>query len=227
MAQNGTKWHKCHRHFFSPRLTCYILKKHQILLLSQPLSYPLPLLSITTHLALLSARIPKLLSEGEEDPLFDDDWEASSYLYPKTSSNSNSRLYHPTITLLVITVGSNIIFDPAKEELAVAEAVIAVSIGFSSSDSTKALQILAIRTIDPPSRITPPGLANSLNSATGAAVVTVDEIITARELSTDQGVWNPPRGGLSRGLIGRITKAVLGPPNGVAKEVMDGLANVV
>jgi len=198
------------------------IDKFQILLLSQPLSYPLPLLSITTHLALLSARIPRLLSEGDEDPLFDDDWEAAPYLYP--FSPKNARLYHPTITLLITTVGTNIIFDPSAEELAVAEAVVAVSVGFQPG--SKALSILAIRTVDPPSKITHPGLPNDLNTATGAAVVSAEEIIAAREMSTDQGVWNPPRGGLSRALIGRITKAVLGP-SGVAQEVMKGLANVI
>lgn len=39
-----------------------------VLLLSQALSYPLPLLSLTTHLALLSARLPSLVSEKDEDP---------------------------------------------------------------------------------------------------------------------------------------------------------------
>ncbi|KAI6892223.1 hypothetical protein KC334_g13526, partial [Hortaea werneckii] len=60
-----------------------------ILLLSQPLSYPLPLLSLTTHLALLSTRLPALVSERDEDPLFNDDWEASTFLYPKTSPSNS------------------------------------------------------------------------------------------------------------------------------------------
>ncbi|KAF2667266.1 putative exoribonuclease family protein [Microthyrium microscopicum] len=189
-----------------------------VLLLSQPLSYPLPLLSLTTHLALLDAKLPKLVSEGDEDPLFDDDWEASGYLYPLDSTGK--RLDNPTITLLVISVGANIIFDPSKEELAVADAVLAVSIGVPTG--SKGLQILSMRTIDPPSKLTQPGVPTALNSAAGATNVSEEEIIAARETSTDQGVWNPPRGGLSRKLIPQIMKAVLGP-NGVAKEVIDGL----
>ena len=55
----------------------------QILLLSPPLSYPLPLLSLTTHLALLNTALPALLSTGDEDPLFNDDWAAAEPLYPQ------------------------------------------------------------------------------------------------------------------------------------------------
>jgi exosome complex component RRP42 len=185
------------------------------------LSYPLPLLSITTHLALLSAKLPKLVSEGDEDPLFDDDWDASRYLYPVTASGT--RQYRPPVTLLVISVGANIMFDPSREELAVAESVLALSIGVPTGSG--GFHILAMRTVDPPSRLTQPGLPNSLNSATGAALISEEETIAARESCTDEGVWNPPRGGLARALVGRITKAVLGP-HGVAKEVMDGLNSI-
>jgi exosome complex component RRP42 len=183
------------------------------------LSYPLPLLSITTHLALLSARLPALISEGDEDPLFDDDWEASGYLYPKTSSGD--RTHRPTITLLVIVIGDNIIFDASREELAVADAVIAVSVGLPKDGST-GFQILAIRTIDPPSRLTTPGIPNSLNNATG----TSRDDILAREVVSEEGVWNPPRGGLKRVIMGRIMAEML-KSNGVVKEIMEGLDGVV
>jgi len=154
--------------------------------------------------------LPTLVSEGDEDPLFDDD-------------SFGKRQYRPPVTLLVISVGTNVIFDPSREELAVAESVLAVSIGVPTG--TEGFQILAMRTIDPPSRLTQPGLPNSLNSATGAAIVSEEEQIAARESCTDEGVWNPPRGGLSRSLIGQITKALMGN-NGVAQEVMDGLSSV-
>ncbi|KAJ9648008.1 Exosome complex component rrp42 [Coniosporium tulheliwenetii] len=88
-----------------------------ILLLSSTFSYPLPLLSLTTHLALLSSRLPRLKSELDEDPLFDDDWDASNFLYPlasNTPTKSTARADRPPITLLVIAVGQNIIFDPSK-----------------------------------------------------------------------------------------------------------------
>ncbi|KAK5019600.1 ribosomal protein S5 domain 2-type protein [Cryomyces antarcticus] len=200
-----------------------------ILLLSQPLSYPLPLLSLTTHLALLSARLPKLKSELDEDPLFDDDWDASAYLYPRDSAGK--RLDRPPVTLLVMAVGDNIIFDPTTEELAVAEAVLAVSVGDSTS-SPKApsapsnLRLLSIRTIDPPSRLTPPGVANSMNTATGGnAPASSQDAVAQREGMEQQGVWNPPRGGMRRGLIGKMIKTVV-EKGGVAEEVLDGLAAV-
>ena len=194
-----------------------------------PLSYPLPLLSITTYLALLSARIPRLISQGDEDPMFDDDWEASTYLYPFISS-STRRVEYPTITLLIAVLENNLLFDPSSEELAVAQAVVAVSISLQNpgEEATKQhqqqnLNIISIRTIDPPSRLTPQGIPNSVNVATGAAPITADQMIAARESMTDPGVWGPPRGGLKRSLVAKITKAVLGE---VAMEVMAGLNTV-
>ncbi|KAF2137332.1 uncharacterized protein K452DRAFT_257873 [Aplosporella prunicola CBS 121167] len=198
-----------------------------ILLLSAPLSYPLPLLSLTTHLALLTTRLPRLKSEKDEDPLFDDDWAAATPLYSKSA--------RPPITLLVIAVGGNIIFDPSKEELAVAEAVLAISVGeaaastttnTSSTTSNNNLRILATRTIDPPSRLTPPGVPNALNSATGGvAPGTSADAVALREGMQAPGVWTPPRGGMKRALVGRVLKLVV-QPGGVAEEVMQALQGV-
>ncbi|KAL3422438.1 hypothetical protein PVAG01_06594 [Phlyctema vagabunda] len=199
-----------------------------VLLLSQPLSYPLPLLSLTAHLALLSTRLPRLRSEQDEDPLFDDDWAASVYLYPRTETQTR-----PPITLLVMTVGGNIIFDPSKEELAVAEAVLAVSVGESSPseggmdiDSKKArrdLKLLSVRTIDPPSRLTPAGVPNTVNTATGgSAAGTTEQASSQRETMDEEGVWQPPRGGAKRKLIAAMIQKVL-EAGGVADEVLDGL----
>ncbi|KAF7922610.1 uncharacterized protein EAE98_008136 [Botrytis deweyae] len=203
-----------------------------ILLLSQPLSYPLPLLSLTTHLALLSTRLPRLKSEGDEDPLFDDDWEASVYLYPRTPQSTNSR---PPITLLVISVGDNIIFDPSKEELTVAEAVLAITIGERrrkdgdvdmDSSSGRDLRLLAVRTVDLPARLTAPGVPNAMNTATGgAAAETTDLASTQRETMNEGGVWQPPRGGIKRKLVATIIAKVM-EQGGVAEEVLDGLETV-
>ncbi|KUJ18120.1 uncharacterized protein LY89DRAFT_583400 [Mollisia scopiformis] len=202
-----------------------------ILLLSQALSYPLPLLSLTTHLALLSTRLPKLTSELDEDPLFDDDWEASVYLYPRNSQASHTR---PPVTLLVMAVKNNIIFDPSKEELAVAEVVLAVSVGERASgevdmevDSkkTRDLRLLAVRTIDPPSRLTPPGIPNALNTATGGTAPTIEQAASQREITQEEGVWQPPRGGAKRKLIAALIQKVL-EHGGVAEEVLDGLDGV-
>ncbi|TEY63785.1 hypothetical protein BOTCAL_0151g00320 [Botryotinia calthae] len=203
-----------------------------ILLLSQPLSYPLPLLSLTTHLALLSTRLPRLKSEGDEDPLFDDDWEASVYLYPRTPQSTNSR---PPITLLVISVGDNIIFDPSKEELTVAEAVLAITIGERrrkdgdvdmDSSSERDLRLLAVRTVDLPARLTAPGVPNAMNTATGGATAeTTDLASIQRETMNERGVWQPLRGGIKRKLVATIIAKVM-ERGGVAEEVLDGLETV-
>ncbi len=202
-------------------------------MLSQPLSYPLPLLSLTTHLALLSTRLPKLKSEQDEDPLFDDDWEASVFLYPRGTETTSA---HPPITLLVMVVKDNIIFDPSKEELAVAEVVLAVSVREKSqgvvgagmdinSGRTRNLSLLAVRTIDPPSRLTPPGVPNALNTATGGTAATNEQNSTQRETLDEEGVWQPPRGGAKRKLIAAMIQKVL-EQGGVAEEVLDGLEAV-
>ncbi|CAG8979131.1 hypothetical protein HYALB_00000264 [Hymenoscyphus albidus] len=200
-----------------------------VLLLSPPLSYPLPLLSLTTHLALLTTRLPKLLSEKDEDPLFSDDWDASEPLYhpPHTS--------HPPITLLVMAVQETIIFDPSKEELAVADAVLAVSLSESPTSNSSSqdtememdveggkkrnLRLLAVRTIDPPSRLTHKGLANKVNTATGG---TAQKNLEDGGGDGEEGVWCPPRGGAKRGLIKEMIGRVL-ERGGVGEEVLDGL----
>ncbi|KAI7299213.1 hypothetical protein KC315_g17727 [Hortaea werneckii] len=240
-----------------------------ILLLSQPLSYPLPLLSLTTHLALLSTRLPALVSERDEDPLFNDDWEASTFLYPKTSSPSSSSSSStaappspPPITLLVVSISpssssgaaadnSTILFDPSREELAVADAVVAISLGVgpqssssSSSSSSSAeqhppttttktkpeLRLLALRTIDPPSRLTSAGTPDSLNTTTttspagaggnsgGAEVVVVGQDLAALKErvrgggSTGTGGNGTGTGGEDRKDAGKDT--VWYPPRG-------------
>jgi len=114
----------------------------------------------------------------DEDPLFDDDWDASVFLYTREAGKARTR---PPVTLLVMAVKENIIFDPSKEELAVAEVVLAVSIGelprgvenramdVDSVKGVRDLRLLAVRTIDPPSRLTHPGVPNTLNTATGGS----------------------------------------------------------
>lgn len=221
-----------------------------VLLISPPLSYPLPLLSLTTHLALLATRLPRLVSEGDEDPFFDDDWDAATFLYAKEGTTNNaatSAKSRPPITLLVMTVGDNILFDPTAEELAVANAVLAVSVGqttpssssssssFSSSPSS--LRLLAIRTIDPPSRLTAPGTrydpdANKPKPATTTAAATPsaptaqkDAARLASETEEVYGVWRAPRGGAKVALLAAMTHKVL-EKGGVADEVFAGLDGV-
>jgi len=199
-----------------------------VLLLSPPLSYPLPLLSLTTHLALLNTALPRLKSDPGDDPLFDDDWAAAVPLYTQDGSKGTNR---PPITLLVMTVGDNIIFDPSREELAVADAVLAVTV-LSTGVREAPLQLLAIRTIDPPSRLTPPGVPDAANPATaaGAAASTTGQGNVQKQAATDEmadkdRVWTPPRGGIKRGLLARIVKAVV-EKGGVGEEVLQGLSAV-
>ncbi|KAK3672546.1 Exosome complex component rrp42 [Recurvomyces mirabilis] len=213
-----------------------------ILLLSLPLSYPLPLLSLTTHLALLATRLPALVSEKDEDPLFNDDWEASTHLYPPTKDETARQ--KPPITLLVMSVGENILFDPSREELAVADAVVAISVTQShtnttgpdadadaDADSPNPLHLIALRTIDPPSRLTAAGLPNSLNTSAGAGAGAASQSLSSVEVAVtrekDQGVsvWRPPRGGVKRAVLARMIKMVV-QAGGVGEEVLGGLRGV-
>ncbi|POR37099.1 Exosome complex component RRP42 [Tolypocladium paradoxum] len=203
-----------------------------VLLISPPLSYPLPLLSLTTHLALLATRLPRLKSEGDEDPMFYDDWEASTFLYPREGVWTGSR---PPITLLVVAVGDNIIFDPAKEELAVAESALAVSVsevrtqknqGAMDVDSGRELRLLSMRTVDPPSRLTPPGVPNSANVATTSAPAASQQTQHQKlDGQPEDGVWKAPLGGTKFGVLDGIIQAVL-EQGSVAHEVLDGLEGV-
>ena len=180
----------------------------QILLLSPPHSYPLPLLSLTTHLALLSTRLPSPISADEEDPLFNDDWAASLPLYP-SSSTTNTSPARPPITLLVIAVADNIFFDASREELAVADAVLAVTVG-ASSVGASSLNLLAVRTIDPPSRLS----ASAAEVGQAGAGVEVE--------GGKEGVWRPRKGGMKRGVLGRMVQMCV-EGGGVGEEVLGGL----
>ena len=180
---------------------------------------------MATHLALLTTHLPSLKSEKDEDPLFDDDWAAASPLYPKSASQPSTARHKPPVIILAIAVGPNIIFDPCKEELAVADAVLAVACTTSSSSSTAA-KIVSIRTIDPPSHLTPPAVPNSMNSATGGtAPETSAHALTMREMLPTTGVWSPPRGGIKRSLVAQVTKMVV-EKGGVAEDVIGALAAI-
>ncbi|KAK5164852.1 Exosome complex component rrp42 [Saxophila tyrrhenica] len=196
-----------------------------ILLLSQPLSYPLPLLSLTTHLALLSTRIPALISEKDEDPLFNDDWEASRFLYPqsKTASGGHRK---PPVTLLMLSVSENVIADPSREELAVADAVVAISVAPTTGlNAESAYKTVALRTVDPPSRLTGAGVPTALNTTAGGTSLSAAEALALREKDQGQTVWRPPRGGVKRAMIAKMIKMVT-EKGGVGQEVLEGLAGV-
>ena len=202
-------------------------------MLSPPLSYPVPLLSLTVHLALLSTRLPALKSALDEDPHFDDDWEAAVSLYPRATSGKVSN--RPPVTLLVIAVGSNIIFDPTREELAVADAVLAVTLtssmyptskkAISDENGVSNLRLLSIRTIDPPSRLTTAGILDSHNPMTGGVEPTKQSVLQAQGEPGVERVWHPPQGGMNRALIGKVVEMCL-KKCGVGEEVLAGLEGV-
>ena len=122
------------------------------------------------------------------------------------------------MTILVVSVGENIIFDPNREEISVADAVLAISI--TRSHDSDALKLLSIRSIDPPSRLTQSGIPNSENvNMIGS---TPAENPSQEEVS---GVWRPRRGGVKRSVVARMIKTVLGK-GGVGEEVLEGLEGV-
>lgn len=161
--------------------------------------------------------------------MFDDDWEASTFLYPREGVVSGSR---PPITLLVVAIGDNIIFDPSKEELAVAESALAVSVAevrreretgdMEVDNSGREMKLLSIRMVDPPSRLTPPGVANSENTATGSTPGPKSQQQSEKAV---EGVWKAPLGGTKFAVMDGIIQAVL-EKGGVADEVLDGLDGV-
>lgn len=165
-------------------------------------SYPLPLLSMAIHLALRNTRIPRLKSEGEEDPLADDDWEASVWLYERGSKKSLASGV-PPVTLLVMVVGENVIFDPSGEELAVADGVFAVSI--SKVEGSDEVRVLAVRMLETSARDTFKGVPRNEG---------------VNEWDVVPGVWKPKVGGIKRSVFMSVVKEVLGS---VGKEVVGSL----
>ena len=163
-------------------------------------------------MALLSTRLPALVSQGEEDPLFNDDWDAAPPLYPsshgKQKEDSKYMEAKPPVTMLVISLGSNIFFDPSREELAVADSVFAVTL---TQTVDAGLKVLAIRTIDPPSRHSISS-SPALGGDPGFGLIRDD----------DAGIWKPSKGGTKRALLGSIVKLCI-QPGGVGHELIAGL----
>lgn len=171
-------------------------------------SYPLPLLSMAIHLALRDTRVPRLKSEGEEDPLADDDWEASLPLYPRVGNGKSVKAGLanglPPVTLLVMVVGENVIFDPSGVELGVADGVFAVSVGRTSHEAEQ-VKILAVRMLETNARDTFRG---------------VPRVEGTNEWDIVPGVWKPKIGGVKRAVLMKVLKAVVGD---LGREVMAGL----
>jgi len=161
-----------------------------------------------------------------------------------------------------MAVGNNILFDPSKEELAVADVALAVSVtatdvdpdesdvqkgtatataGPEGADAAKRgrkLRLLSIRTIDPPSRLTPPGVPNSANPAAiygttssnstngnGQQQQKNESEKISEPIEPIEGVWRAPRGGAKRLVLGALVQKVL-EKGGVVDEVLDALEGV-
>lgn len=140
-----------------------------------------------------------------------------------------------------MAVGDNIIFDPSKEELAVADVALAISVAdagpaaegdgdkmdVGESTAERSLRLLSIRTIDPPSRLTPPGVPRAIDATAGAAAGQAQQQPDARTAETQpvEGVWKAPRGGAKVAIIGAVIAKAL-ERGGVADEVLDGLKAV-
>ncbi|UKZ46808.1 hypothetical protein TrVGV298_001018 [Trichoderma virens] len=158
--------------------------------------------------------------------------DAAPFLYPREGAATGSR---PSITLLVVAVGDSILFDPSKEELAVADSALAVSLcevrtrrqqGSMEVDSGRELRLVSMRTIDPPSRLTPPGVPSTANlAASGAFDIPQQKQQQKAEEYPQEGVWKAPLGGTKFAVLDSIMQAVL-EKGGVADEVLDGLEGV-
>lgn len=170
--------------------------------------------------------------------MFDDDWAASKFIYPRQRDTSTALSTRPPITLLVMAVSDNIIFDPSKEELAVADSVLAVSVGERNipvgdaqamdidggAGAGRQLRLLSVRTIDPPSRLTAPGVPNAENAAAWGQGPPAAKDPGARAAETDnvEGVWKAPRGGAKVAVLGTMVQKVL-EKGGIADKILEAL----
>lgn len=89
------------------------------------------------------------------------------------------------------------------------------------------LKLLAVRTVDPPSRLTAPGMLNSNNPATGLAGTPSKQPPTPplADGQAAEGVWKPPIGGTKLNVLEAMIAKVL-EKGGIADEVLDGIAGV-
>ncbi|EEY17571.1 conserved hypothetical protein [Verticillium alfalfae VaMs.102] len=170
----------------------------------RPLSYPLPLLSLTTHLRPPRHPRPAPQVRGPtRTPMFDDDWQGLRHsLYPAQRPRVAPR---PPVTLLGTA-----------------------SSAAAAAAEGRQLRLLSVRTVDPPSRLTSSGVPNSENPATSVstpgkkAAVPLPGVVG---YGVQQGVWRPPVGGTKFAVLEAMIGKVL-EKGGVADEVLDGLEGV-
>ncbi|ODV96887.1 hypothetical protein PACTADRAFT_40037 [Pachysolen tannophilus NRRL Y-2460] len=117
------------RYSFKVYIDCFILSHN---------SYPLGLLSLCIYLALKSTRLPLLTStvndrEIEEQPTFNDDWEASKKLFEPSEHQDD-----PPLLFVVGIIGNNVFIDPSNEEEEVSENGLIV--GFANGEIVPPVQ---------------------------------------------------------------------------------------
>jgi exosome complex component RRP42 len=83
------------------------------------------------------------------------------------------------------------------------------------------LRLVSVRTIDPPSRLTPPGVPSTGNAAGNVAALKQRDT----ENQQEDGIWRAPLGGTKFAVIDGIIQAAL-QKGGLADEVLDGLDGV-
>lgn len=88
--------------------------------------------------------------------------------------------------------------------------MLAVTVGASSSPSSTGLNLLAVRTIDPPSRLS----ASAAEVGQAGAGIGVE--------GEKEGVWKPRKGGMKRGVLGRMVQMCV-EGGGVGEEVLGGM----
>lgn len=145
----------------------------------------------------------------DEDPLFNDDWDAAQRLYPASQQR-------PPATVLAMAVGPNIFFDPSREELAVADVVMSLTFAVLSSTGKNAqaeqkhgVKLLAIRMVEPPGR--------RLTTVVGTVEGSDDQ-----DEGGGGGVWKKRVGGVGRDVVRRMVDLVV-RKGGVGEEVLAGL----
>lgn len=158
-------------------------------------SNPLNLLSLTVYLALMSTRLPKLISStddstAEEIPVFDDDWDHSIPLTSDRVNGGDDTLYKPPLLFIFAVVGNNLLIDPSKDEETVAEG--GLLIGWENGKVTAPVRFIELG----PSRtkgILPEITSRAYHLAldAGADVAASLDLIVNLD-KTDEAVSGPP-----------------------------------
>ena len=128
-----------------------------------------------------------------------------------------------------------IVFDPTRDEVAVADGLLAVSVAPRAADPTRRLRLVAMRTLDAPARLSAAGIPDAVNPAAGgvteatAAAVAADaDRVRAAKQTAEKAVaagavWTPLRGGIAPDTVARVLDDATRPA-GVGHDVLQGLA---